>query len=259
MLSWAIAFALTLCTSTEAATYTVDGVVVAVDGERLTVAHRPVPGIMPAMTMPFRAARPKEIENLRPGMRVQFRFDGRTASRIRHIAPDESEMPRPERELKPGDPAPDFKLTDQQGRTTRLSDFRGRVVALNFLYTRCPVPEVCPRLAAAFAYLHKRSEIPLLSVTVDPVWDTPERLAAYAKLWRANPDWWRFLTGSPEEIAQVGRDYGLVYWPEEGAVAHTARTYVIGRDGKVAAVLEGTSWRADQLLSVVKRQVETER
>ena len=209
------------------------------------------------MTMPFRVARSSELRGIAPGMRVQFRFDGQKATKIRRVRANEAEMPRAERELKPGDPAPDFTLMDQQGRNVRLADFKGRVVAVNFLYTRCPVPEVCPRLAAAFAYVHKRTDAALLSITVDPVYDTPEILAAYARLWRADPDLWRFLTGSPQQIAQVGREYGLVYWPEEGAVAHTARTYVIGRDGIVAAVLEGTSWRADQLLSVIERQLET--
>lgn len=212
---------------------------------------------MPAMTMPFRVSSiPAE---LKPGMRVQFRYDGRTASRVRVVRPDEAEMPQAERRLNVGEPAPDFALTDQSGGTVRLANFSGQVVALNFLYTRCPVPEVCPRLAAAFAYVHKRTDAALFSITVDPVYDTPQVLSAYAKLWRARPDSWRFLTGSPEQIAKTGREYGLVYWPEEGAVAHTARTYVIGRDGRIAAVLEGTSWRPDQLLSLIERQMETGR
>ena len=211
------------------------------------------------MTMPFRAGQPHELKLLAPGMRVQFRFDGHKATRIRRVLPNESEMPRAERELRPGQPAPDFALTDQQGRTLRLADLRGRVVALNFLYTRCPVPEVCPRLAAAFAFVHRQTDATLVSITVDPIYDTPAVLAAYAKLWRARPDSWRFLTGTPDDIARTGRDYGLVYWPEEGAVAHTARTYIIGRDGIVAAVLEGTSWRAEQLLSVIRSQMETGR
>ena len=214
---------------------------------------------MPAMTMPFRAARARDLSGLKPGMRVQFRFNGRNASRIRQVRPDEAGMPDAERRLNTGELAPDFSLTDQNGRSVALADFRGRVIALNFLYTRCPVPEVCPRLAAAFAYIHKRTDAVLLSISVDPTYDTPEVLSAYAKLWRAQSDSWRFLTGSPAEVAKVGRDYGLVYWPEEGAVAHTARTYVIGRDGSIAAALEGTSWRPDQLLSVIERQIETGR
>jgi protein SCO1 len=259
--SWAIAFALTLCTfiNAPARTYTIDGIVVSVENDRIMVAHRPVRDVMPAMTMPFRVRDTRELAGLQAGMRVRFRFDGHTASRIRQVRPNETGMPAPERTLVPGAAAPDFRLTNQSGRTVRLADFRGKVVALNFLYTRCPVPEICPRLAAAFAYVHKRTDATLISITVDPVYDTPSVLASYAKLWRARPELWHFLTGSQDNVAEVGRDYGLVYWPEEGAVAHTARTYVIGRDGVVAAVLEGTSWRAEQLLSLIERQMEARR
>jgi protein SCO1/2 len=241
-----------------------DGLVVSADPEAgtMTVAHRPVAGVMPAMTMPFRVQKVSELKGLTSGARVRFRFDGKLARDIRRVPPDESGMPQPERALRPGEPAPPFQLTDQTGRKVRLSDFRGRVVALNFLYTRCPVPEVCPRLAAAFASAHRRfagQDLVLLSITIDPVYDTPEVLAAYAKLWRARPEQWRFLTGSADAIASVGRAYGLVYWAEEGAVAHTARTYVIGRDGTVAAAIEGTSWRVEQLGDLIAHELKANR
>jgi protein SCO1/2 len=241
--------------------WTMDGLVVAIDqgAATMAVAHRPVPGYMPAMTMPFRVRDASELRGLAGGMRVRFRYDGTLARNILRIPADEPGMPVAERTLAPGEPGPDFRLTDQLARTVRLSDFRGKVVAISFLYTRCPVPEVCPRLAAAFASAHRRFADPdliLLSITIDPVHDTPEVLAAYAKLWRARSGQWRFLTGTPEDIAQVGRDYGLVYWPEEGVVAHTARTYVIGRDGRVAAAIEGTSWRADQLGDLIAHHLK---
>lgn len=241
-----------------AASWVMDGIVVSSDPEsrELTVAHRPVPKVMPAMTMPFRTR--QNIDGIQPGMRIRFRFDGKTASRIRRVPPDEAGMPAPERTLRSGDIAPDFELTGQNGEPVRLSSLRETPVLLNFLYTRCPVPEVCPRLAAAFAFVHRKygGKVHLISITVDPVWDTPAVLAAYAKLWRARASSWHFLTGAPERVAETGRAYGLVYWPDEGVVAHTARTYVIGRDGKIGAVLEGTSWRPDQLSSLVDRQLE---
>jgi protein SCO1/2 len=217
---------------------------------------------MPAMTMPFRVKKLSELRGLTTGIRVRFQFDGKVAKNIRRLPPDEAGMPRPERVLRPGEPAPGFELVDQAGRTVRLSDFRGKVVALNFLYTRCPVPEVCPRLAAAFASAHRRfagQDLVLLSITIDPVYDTPKVLAGYAKLWRARPEQWRFLTGPADAIANAGRAYGLVYWAEEGAVAHTARTYVIGRDGTVAAAIEGTSWRVEQLGEIIAHQLKADR
>jgi protein SCO1/2 len=212
--------------------------------------------------MPFRVKNASELHGLSGGMRVHFTFDGKLARDLRRVPPDEAGMPTPERLLHAGQPAPDFRLTDHLGRPVQLSDFRGKVVVINFLYTRCPVPEVCPRLAAAFASAHRRFEgedLILLSITIDPVYDTPEVLAGYAKLWRARPEGWRFLTGQSEAIANVGRDYGLVYWPEEGAVVHTARTYVIGRDGRVAASVEGTSWRADQLGDLIAHELRADR
>lgn len=235
-----------------------DGVVVASDphSHTLTVAHRPIPNVMPAMTMEFRTK--EKIGDIQPGMRVRFRFDGRMAKDIRRVSPDEDGMPAAERVLRVGELAPDFELTDQNGDSLRLSSLRHSPVLLSFLYTRCPVPEVCPRLAAAFSFVHRRygEKVQLVSITVDPVWDSSPVLAAYAKLWRAKASSWHFLTGQPDEIARVGRNYGLVYWPDEGVVAHTARTYVIGRDGLIAAVLEGTSWRPEQLSSLVERQLE---
>ena len=255
-----IAF-LVLASTASAAAYDIDGMVIACDpvSRVLTVAHRPVRNVMPAMTMPFRTE--EDIGRLQPGMRVRLRFDGRLARRIQQVPPDEAGMPRAERPLRVGDPAPDFQLIDQSGGLIRLSTLYDQLLLLNFLYTRCPVPEVCPRLAAAFAYIHRKlgGKVQLVSVTVDPVHDTPAVLSAYAKLWRARANSWHFLTGPPDEIAQVGRNYGLVYWPDDGVVAHTARTYLIGRDGKVAAVLEGTSWRVEQLGSLIERHLERER
>jgi protein SCO1/2 len=91
---------------------------------------------------------------------------------------------------------------------------------------------------------------------IDPEWDTPQVLAAYAKLWRAQPDAWRFLTGSPDAVRKTATDWGLVYWPEEGAITHTSRTALIGRDGKLLAMVEGSSYRTDQLIGLIRRHLE---
>ena len=245
-----------------ARSYTVDGLVVSVDPPTMRVAHRPIPGYMQAMTMDFRAARPQELEAVRPGMRVRFEWRDNQARRIQVIAPDESDMPVTTPQPVVGAPAPGFRLINQAAQPVALSDFRGKLVALNFLYSRCPMPEVCPRLAASFASLQRRfpkaigKDLVLLSITIDPEWDTPEVLAGYSKLWRARPDGWHFLTGSPEAVRVAATSWGLIYWPEEGAIVHTSRTAVIGRDGKLLAMVEGSSYRTDQLTELVRHHLK---
>jgi protein SCO1/2 len=241
----------------------VDGLVVAVNSPVFTVAHRPISGYMQAMTMDFHAAAPGQLTKLRPGMRVRFKWRDNSAFDIRPVPADESDMTVKSPQPVVGNPAPEFRLIDQVGRPVSLASLRGKVVVLNFLYTRCPMPEVCPRLAASFAMIQRKlamamgKDLVLVSITIDPEWDTPEVLAAYGKLWRAQPDHWRLLTGSPEAVRSAATAWGLVYWPEDFAITHSSRTAIIGRDGKLAALIEGTSYRADQLLELVRRYLES--
>jgi len=242
--------------------YRVDGIVLKADpaARTLTVSHRDIPGYMPAMTMPFRVRRAAELTGLRPGMRVRFELAGGETRRVRVVQQDTGgiTLPEPVAKVAVGEPMPDFALIDQQRRTVRLSDFRGRVVAVDFIYTRCPLPEVCPRLSANFARLQRRfgARVLLLSITIDPQHDTPPVLAGYAKIWKADPDGWRFLTGSLEEIERVAARFGLVYWPEEGSIVHTSQTGVISRDGRLAAVVEGSTYQAGQLLDLIGSMLE---
>ncbi len=121
-----------------------------------------------------------------------------------------------------------------------------------FIYTRCPLPDVCPRLSANFAYLNKRvHDVALLSITIDPQFDTPAVLAEYARRYGSDGERWRFLTGSIEQIREVAGRFGLIYWPEDGSITHTVATGIIGRDGRLAALVEGSSYRPEQLRDLV--------
>lgn len=251
--------------------YPVEGLVLRVDpaARTMLVSHREVPGYMPAMAMPFPVEREEELRGVRPGSRVTFELRVKkstsVARKVRVAQPnltgvadaDEPlKLPVPPNKLALGDPVPDFVLTDQQGRTFRFSDLRGRVVAVDFIYTRCPLPDVCPRLSAGFAALQRRiPEAALVSVTIDPTYDTPEVLAGYARRYGANPERWRFLTGPNEEIQRVAGLFGLVYWPEEGLITHTTATAVVGRDGRLKAVVEGLGFTADQLADLVANEI----
>lgn len=259
------ALALTACVRR----YRVEGLVVQVEPARGTmlVSHRAVRGYMPAMVMPFRVETASELSDLSPGDRIAFelrvRKDGAVARDISKSSggldgvADDLAIPDPPDKVSPGAIVPDFSLTDQTGRQVRLSDFRGRVVVVNFIYTRCPLPEVCPRLAASFARLQKRfaeemgRDLVLFSITLDPQYDTPAVLAEYARKWRADPAGWKLLSGSAVEIEAVARRLGVVYWPEEGLITHTSSTALVGRDGQLIALVEGSSFEPEQLGDLV--------
>jgi protein SCO1/2 len=246
-----------------AKSFSVEGIVVAVDpaARTMLVAHRPIGKFMPAMTMPFRVEQVSELNGLYPGARVRFELvvdrDRSMAKRVVKTA--DGEIAPPAGKLRTGDTVADFELLDQQSGRVRLSELRGKVVAVNFIYTRCPLPDVCPRLSANFAALQRRfgktvgRDLVLLTVTVDPEYDTPAILAEYAKRWGAAWPGWRFLTG---DVSRVAAQLGEVYWTDEGSIGHNSAACVIGRDGRLAAAVEGTNWRVDQFASLIEHALE---
>lgn len=251
-----------------AKSYPVDGIVVALDpaARTMLVSHRPIGKFMGAMMMPFRVDDARELEGLYPGTRIQFDLvvgkDRSIARNVRKSGGGDVEIPAPREKLSIGDALPDFQLTDQQGRVLRAAGLRGRVLAIDFIYTRCPLPDVCPRLAANFAALQRRfpqalgRDLMLLSVTVDPDFDTPAVLADYARRWAADSRGWLFLTG---DVSKLAAELGEVYWSDEGTIGHNSTTSIIGRDGRLAAVVEGSNWRIDQLEHLIARELEKAR
>jgi protein SCO1/2 len=241
-------------------------------GPTVVISHRAIPGYMEAMVMPFRVRDARELAGLAPGDLITFDLVvGKKSSLVRNIRhqagadkPD-ADLPRfepPAERIEAGGEIPPFELTDQHGARFRSGEMRGRVAAVTFVYTRCPLPDVCPRLSANFAYLQKRfavrldRDLTLLSITLDPEHDTPEVLGRYARIWRARDPGWRLLTGAPREVERVAKWFGVVYWAEEGQIAHTTVTCVIGRNGRLAARVEGSAYPVRQLADLVEKELE---
>ncbi len=182
----------------------------------MTVSHRAIAGYMEAMTMPFRVETARDLDGLQPGSRVDFQLKvTRSRAIARHVklqqtSLDSVPLPIPADKIAIGDAMPDFTLTAQDGCAVRLSSFQGQLVAVDFIYTRCPLPDVCPRLSANFARLQERfaGRMVLLSITLDPQHDTPEVLAEYARRWRADSRTWQFLTGQENDIRKVAGHFG---------------------------------------------------
>ena len=255
---------------------TVTGLVVEVkpSERQLVVSHDPVPGVMPAMIMPFDVRSEAQLRGLTPGTIVSFTLrmdaDAAYADNLRVVQYQSVEQDpltvrrlrllRSERaaeRLALHQAMPDVTLTNQAGRRVSLSQLRGKVVVMNFIYTSCALPQFCYRTTNHFGVLQNRFSGPdgrdlvLLSVTFDPARDTPEVLADYAKEWKADTARWHFLTGSSDEIERVAAAVGMDYFPDEGLINHSLRTVVIDRAGRLHANIEGNRYTAQQLGDLV--------
>lgn len=259
--------------------YAVSGMVLKVDPSRrsFVVSHDAVPGVMGAMTMPFDVREPKALDGVMPGMTVAFTLvlgkESAHAERIQVIRYESVEQdpltakrlkllkvlngPSGIKPLPVGETVPDFTLTDQVRNRVSLSQFRGKVVAVNFIYTSCALPQFCFRIANHFGVIQKRfqprvgRDLVLLTVTFDPARDTPERLAEYASQWKADPDVWHFLTGGAADVQRVCNMFGVDFFADEGLMNHSIHTAVIDRQGRLVANIEGNRFTAAQLGDLV--------
>jgi len=243
----------------------------------MVVSCNEIPGFMDAMVMPLKVADTKSLAQLRRGASIEFTLvvnkDSSHAEniRVRQYASADREPSEAGRlqvldkalrgqvgPLKVGDSVPDFALIDQEKRRVRLSQFTGKTVALNFVYTRCVLPEYCFRSSNNFGVLAKKygarlgRDLVLLTVTFDPVHDQPEVLQKYAETWKANPENWRFLTGDTAEIQRVCDLFGVNYASNEGLFIHSIHTAVIDRKGKLVTNLEGNEFTSKQLADLVE-------
>lgn len=267
----AIASLLLAALSVAAATrYPVTGIVLKVDRPHRSfdASCAAIPGYMEAMAMPYSVQDDHELTDLKPGAYVDFTLvvekDRSYAEGIRIHRYESSErepllarrlqlLEAPLATVKPGDVVPNFTLTDQAGRRVTLSQWAGKVVAMTFIYTSCPLPDYCFRLSNNFSQLNQRftsrmgRDLVLLSISFDPVHDRPDVLAKYASTWKANPESWHFLTGSLSEVKALSRQFGLNFWPDEVYFTHSLHTLVIDRRGRLAADFEGNQFSARQL------------
>jgi protein SCO1 len=147
--------------------------------------------------------------------------------------------------------APDFTLTSQDGLRVSLRDYRGRVVAVTFIFASCT--DTCPLLTDNMARVQDKlgsafgSKIAFLSITVDPERDTPDVLKQYAQNFGADLKGWAFLTGDPVAIREVGRKYGIFTKKSaSGDVDHTFLTSLIDRKGRLRVQYLGVQFDLEE-------------
>jgi protein SCO1/2 len=221
---------------------------------------------MDAMVMPFDLKGGAQSVPLTAGDRVRFRLSVKGSrswvDRVEVVSAPAVDAGLQQTPATPvlvpvGTAMPDFTLTDQAGAQVALSSLKGKVVAVTFIYSRCPLPDYCPRMVENFRAVRERfasrmdRDLVLLTISFDPQFDTPPVLARYAATRRAGGPGWHFLTGEPANIERVCNAFGIQYWAEEGLITHSLQTAVIDRDGRLAATVEGKDFTPQQLGDLV--------
>jgi protein SCO1/2 len=259
--------------------YAVRGTVVSVDvgkGEVL-LSHEAVPGLMEAMTMEYPLEDKAAASELHPGDRIMATMeaergaDGLHNVRLKDVViiaqarPDY--LPAVQYHVPAvGDVPPEFKLLNQSGQTIDLKKFRGKVVLLTFIYTRCPVADYCPRMSRNFAEIDKAlaadpvlyAKTHLISISFDPAYDTPQVLRSYGEAYtgrytRETFGRWDFAAPVASELTQVEEWFDLGITPgASGTLQHSLATVILGKDGKVLAYYPTNEWTVAEVLAKVR-------
>ena len=253
--------------------YELRGQIVGIEPVRneVSIRHEDIKGFMPAMTMPFTVKDPallsgKELGDLVTATLVVGETSAHlsTLTRTGHATldapPAVSAGPRI---LMPGEQVADALLMDQQEKVRPFSSFKGHRVALTFIYTRCPLPEYCPLMDRHFATIQRTikgeadmADVRLVSMTLDPEFDTPAVLDRHAARLMADPKIWSFMTGEPKIAAQFALQFGIYTEKDLGTGAnltHNLRTAIIDAEGRLVSVHSGNDWTPADLVADLKK------
>jgi protein SCO1/2 len=244
------------------------GQILAVNPERneVTIKHQDIKGFMPGMTMPFTVQDPALLRDRQPGDLVtatlvveEVKAYLSTLTKTGHQDVPEAPATPASRELKIGEAVEDSAFLNQDGALASLRELRGHRVAMTFVYTRCPLPEFCPLMDRHFVSIQKTlatdpamADVRLVTVTIDPAYDTPAVLKAHAARLGADPKVWSFLTPEPAGAAAFFEQFGLLVEREgdgPGDITHNLRTLVIDPDGRLASIRTGNDWTPAQLIA----------
>lgn len=237
------------------------GVILAVQQNQgeVVVRHDPFHG-MPAMTMPFRVAPVSQLGTLQPGNTIDATVDMKTEPwtlRDLRVAGEtdltSASMFRRVDVLTLGDRVPESTpFVDQAGNAFRFTQLAGQNVVMAFIYTRCQDPRMCPLISAKFNQLQKLVDYRthLVEVTLDPSYDRPAVLTAYAHQFQADPSRWTLLTGDPNTVLDFAAKFGVTALPDPRVgIIHSEDTVLVGRDGRIVDTITSTAWSPGELVA----------
>ncbi|CAN5818604.1 SCO family protein [soil metagenome] len=254
--------------------YELKGKVLTVEKDKhlVTVSHEEIKGFMDAMTMPFTVRDEWVFDQAGAGDQITATLvvDG-AESWLENVVIIKSNA-EPGIKASPGavgantgDEVPDFALVNQDNEPIRTGQYKGKALLLTFIYTRCPIPEYCTLMSNNFSSverelqkqpeLHRKTR--LLSISIDPSYDTPAVLRSYGashtgRFGDETFSHWAFATGTREQVKEVAQFFGLQYYPEKDQILHGLRTAIIAPNGKVHKVYRGNEWKPEEVLKDIE-------
>jgi protein SCO1 len=266
--------------STPQKNFTIRGKVVGTSSGRVTLDGENVPGFMEAMTMDYKLKDPSVASELHPGDRITAKvIADKVGNEYTNVQLDNIVVIAQARpDYKPavtyhvptaGDAVPDFHLLNQSDRTIHLDQFKGKLVLLTFIYTRCQLADFCPRMSRNFADVDKAlaadpslyKQTHLLSVSFDPAYDTPKVLRSYGGAYTGNYTnerflHWDFAAPTEKDLPAVTQFFNVGVTPGDNkSLTHSLSTVLIGKDGKIIAWYPDNDWKPEDVVATIRKNV----
>ena len=261
-------------------TFNVKGIVrkISENENKVHIEHEEIPNYMGAMTMPFLVRDKNVFEIIRKGDEIKFELNVTDKeSWIEQI----DVVLRPKREqlsikneptnsltleeiepLRVGDELPNYSLIDQENKVIQLTSFRGRILVFTFMYTRCPIPDFCPRMSQHFREVYDAlkdinisKDWHLLSISFDPDFDTPKILKNYSKAFSSDLKKWSFVTANSSVIDEMTSRFGIIVRRPKASITdwdHNLRTVIVDPNGVIQTIYIGNSWTPETLVQDLK-------
>jgi protein SCO1/2 len=247
------------------------------DRASLLVDHDEVPGYMPRMTMEFLVGA-GDLALAREGaaLRATLVEEGEGRFRLEGIwwveATADAAVQQATSKLREdttirgrgayrevGENLPDFALYNQEGKVVDAGRWRGKQILLNFIFTRCPVATMCPAATSRMMETQAKAKaagvanLELVSITLDPEYDTPGVLLDYAAARGIDTSNFSFLTGPESAIKDLFKQFGILTEMKGGVLTHTLATLLINEQGRIVWRADGSGWSADEFVERMKR------
>ena len=253
--------------------YTLHGQIlsVAADHMEASIKHEDIKGFMPGMTMPYKARDARQFADLKPGDLITSTLvvvsNDAYLKDVKRVGEAPLEKPPGEAPsassgfelLKKGGAVPNATFIDQDGKRRDSDSFKGSIVVLTFIYTSCPMPTFCPLMDRHFASIQRRlktdpslERVHLISVSFDPLTDTPAVLKKHAAELGADPKYWTFLTGDRDAIDQFAMRFGVSVSRDMNDplnITHNLRTAIVDARGAFVKAYPGNEWIPEQVLA----------